>query len=396
MTRDRTEENSEDLRVNMVAPLMESAVIRSQEWKRAALAVPRHVFIPSFFEDAPGSDGITRYQAVESGRILELAYQDRTWVTQLDYGETLPGSEAVTGVPTSSSTLPSVVLGMLEDLDVSDGMRVLEVGTGTGYSTALLCARLGDGLVTSVEHDSELSAAAGDRLASLGYRPRLVVGDGACGYADGAPYERVIATYSPSCVPGQWVEQSAPGAVVLVSLVGSWGAYGYVRLTVDSTTQASGRFIENGPSFMPSRETSHLIPGRNPGPLLRAALTARTETTPETPEIDPAVLDDSAFVWTAQLALPGVVRLSLERDGVFGRWFLHSDGSWAVVETDQAGVLQVYQGGPSVLWSALESVARSWRDAGSPRMDRYGLTVAEGRNTVWLDEPENSVGVLGP
>ncbi|KWX01720.1 Protein-L-isoaspartate O-methyltransferase [Carbonactinospora thermoautotrophica] len=189
-----------------------SGDLRSPQWRAAVEQVPRHVFLPRFYTAAPNAQGFTEYTPVTpeiSGldEWLTLAYQNETWVTQLDHSDgswDTPG--AVTGIPTSSSTLPGVVVRMLEDLQVYDGARVLEIGTGTGYSTALLCARLGDDLVTSVEYDAVLSAAAASRLASLGYRPALVVGDGAHGHPPGVPYDRVIATCSFTHVPPAWVE----------------------------------------------------------------------------------------------------------------------------------------------------------------------------------------------
>jgi protein-L-isoaspartate O-methyltransferase len=69
---------------------------------------------------------------------------------------------------TSSSTLPSLVLEMLEELDVAEGHRVLEIGTGSGYNAALLCQRLGSELVTSVDIDPELVDLARERLAANG------------------------------------------------------------------------------------------------------------------------------------------------------------------------------------------------------------------------------------
>ena len=393
MTESQLEERASILRADMVVGLERAGAVTTPQWRAAALAVPRHVFLPSFYQDAPGPDGITRYTAVsrdsDPARWLELAYEDRTWVTQLDHGSTIPGGYSVTGTPTSSSTLPSVVLRMLQDLDVPDGATVLEVGTGTGYSTALLCARLSDHRVISVEHDAGLSAVDGERLASIGYRPRLLVGDGAKGCPGGPPIDRFIATYSPGHVPPQWLEQAAPGALILVSLVGSWDAYGYVQLEVQCTTRATGRFIDSGISFMLSRETSR----PTPGPLLRAAIAQRADAAATPPAIDAATLDDRSFVWAAQLALPGVVRLGLAANGATGQWFLHEDGSWAVLESS-GGSQRAYQGGPRPLWSLLENAGVKWLDEGRPTMDRYGLTVTPDANTVWLDDPTNPVGQL--
>lgn len=65
----------------------------------------------------------------------------------------------------------SLMARMLEALDVRDGDRVLEIGTGTGYNAALLCHRVGSHNVVSIDIDPALIAAARSRLASLGHHP---------------------------------------------------------------------------------------------------------------------------------------------------------------------------------------------------------------------------------
>ncbi|GHF41180.1 protein-L-isoaspartate O-methyltransferase [Kitasatospora xanthocidica] len=393
---DGTDETAHRLRAELTEELARDGSLRSPHWRDAVLAVPRHVFLPAFYTAEDGPDGITRYTAVsrdtDPQRWLRLAYENTTWVTQLDHGALpRPHAEPRTGTPTSSSTLPGVVVRMLEDLDVPDGANVLEVGTGTGYSTALLCARLGDRYVTSVEHDAVLSAADGERLASLGHRPRLVVGDGAKGCPDGGPYDRIIATYSPDHVPPAWPAQARPGAIILVSLVGGLDAYGYVKLRVGDGGEAQGRFIDSDVSFMLSRET------RRPpiGPLMRAALRDRHDTAGLDTAVRPDTLDDPSFLWTAQIAMPGTTRLRMAADGVTGRWFLHADGSWAVLESRPDGTTRAFQGGPRSLWSELEAAATAWISNGRPVLERYGLTVTPEANTVWLDDPGSPVGILG-
>ncbi|MDH6704109.1 methyltransferase of ATP-grasp peptide maturase system [Kitasatospora sp. MAA19] len=394
-TLDGIEGTAHGLRVTLAEELERDGSLRTPQWRDAVLAVPRHVFLPTFYTAVDGPDGITRYTAVsrdpDARKWLRLAYENTTWVTQLDHGTTRPNSEPVTGTPTSSSTLPGVVVRMLEDLDVPDRVSVLEVGTGTGYSTALLCARLGDQYVTSVEHDAVLSAADGKRLASIGYHPHLIVGDGAKGNPDSSgPYGRIIATYSPNRVPAEWLAQALPGGVILVSLVGGLDAYGYVKLHVGDG-EAQGRFINSDVSFMLSRETRRPVIG----PLMRAAIQARDDAGGLDTAVHPHTLDNPAFLWHAQLTMPGTTRLRLSADSVAGQWFLHPDGSWAVLESRNDGTTRAFQGGPRALWSELAAATSTWLSNGRPGLDRYGLTVTPKTNTVWLDDPGNTVGVLG-
>jgi protein-L-isoaspartate O-methyltransferase len=127
---------------------------------------------------------------------LELVYSDTTLITAVaDY------AERGVQIPVSSSSKPDLMVRMLEELDVTDGDRVLEIGTGTGYNAALLCHRLGSQNVFSVDVDPALIAAARSRLARLGYHPTLAAADGAAGIAEHAPYDRIIATCSVPVIP---------------------------------------------------------------------------------------------------------------------------------------------------------------------------------------------------
>lgn len=107
---------------------------------------------------------------------------------------------------------------MLETLDVRDSDRVLEIGTGAGYNAALLCHRLGDRQVYSVDVEPDLVDAARSRLAALGYHPTLVCADGGLGLPEHAPYDRIIATCSVPRVPWSWVGQTKLDGVILADL----------------------------------------------------------------------------------------------------------------------------------------------------------------------------------
>jgi protein-L-isoaspartate O-methyltransferase len=115
------------------------------------------VFVPELVwcqdRDAEGDCDLVPLRRDEDPlRWLELAYADDSVVTQVDEGR--PAGENGCGFEaTSSASMPAVVAQMLTALEVEPGMRVLEIGTGTGYNAALLAHRLDASHVVSVEID---------------------------------------------------------------------------------------------------------------------------------------------------------------------------------------------------------------------------------------------------
>ena len=110
---------------------------------------------------------------------------------------------------------PYIVALMSEALCLSGEERVLEIGTGSGYQTAIL-AELAD-TVTTIERSSALSQIAQERLVQLGYHNIcFVVGDGTVGLSAEAPFDRILAAGSlPSIPPGFLNQLSSNGIIVL-------------------------------------------------------------------------------------------------------------------------------------------------------------------------------------
>ncbi len=117
---------------------------------------------------------------------------------------------------------PYIVASMTEWAEVGRRDRVLEIGTGSGYQTAIL-AELADD-VRSVEIVPELAARARAVLDRLGYtRVRTRVGDGWQGWPEASPYDVILVTAAPEAVPPELVAQLAPGGRLVVPVgEGAW------------------------------------------------------------------------------------------------------------------------------------------------------------------------------
>lgn len=110
---------------------------------------------------------------------------------------------------------PYVVAWMTELLDIHPGMKVLEIGTGSGYQTAILAEM--NAVVYSVERVAELYEATRNRLAAMGYgNVHLKLDDGTLGWPEQAPFDRILVTAGGPRVPEPYVEQLAdPGLLIM-------------------------------------------------------------------------------------------------------------------------------------------------------------------------------------
>jgi protein-L-isoaspartate(D-aspartate) O-methyltransferase len=178
------------MRERLAARVVADTRIGSERVAAALHAVPRHLFLP--------------------GQRPEAAYQNDAIVTKRDEN----------GQPISSSSQPTIMAIMLDQLDLAPGQRVLEIGAGTGYNAALISQVVGpSGQVTSVDIDPELIGPAREHLARAGFGDVTVVwADGAGGYPERAPYDRIIATVGVSDLAPTWLEQAVPQARIVVPL----------------------------------------------------------------------------------------------------------------------------------------------------------------------------------
>ncbi|MEV7964721.1 methyltransferase, FxLD system [Sphaerisporangium sp. NPDC088356] len=181
---------AERLRHALADRLCDQGTVRTERVEAALRAVPRHLFVPA----VP----------------LEEAYADDPVYTKADGA----------GVSISAASQPTIVAMMLEQLQAEPGQRVLEIGAGTGYNAGLLAHMVGkDGQVTTIDVDDDIVDGARSGLAAADCKNvRVILGDGALGYADGAPYDRVIATVGAWDLPPAWLEQLAPDGRLVVPL----------------------------------------------------------------------------------------------------------------------------------------------------------------------------------
>lgn len=175
------------LRQRLVDGLKRANALRNVAVEEAMRAVPRHVFAPN--------------------AAIEVAYEDR-----------VIGLKEEGGVPLSTISQPTMIAEMLQQLGIVPGQRMLEIGTGSGYTTALLAHLTGPaGSIVSLDLEPDLVRDANARFDRLKIQNiYAIAGDGAAGYAKGAPFDRILLTASANDIEAAWWEQLRPhGRIVL-------------------------------------------------------------------------------------------------------------------------------------------------------------------------------------
>ncbi|WP_228926920.1 methyltransferase domain-containing protein [Streptomyces sp. DH7] len=363
------------------------------DWLAAYQAVPRDMFVPDRIW--PGiADGTRQHPVVDRAKDVDAwfaaVYSDIPLTTQWDDGSHT--GDGVGETPSSSSSQPHMVFSMLADLGVEDGNRALEIGTGTGWNSALLAHRLGAENVVSIEFDAEIAKEARKKHREAGLSPLVVVRDGRLGYPEGAPFDRVEATCSIGEVPRSWIEQTLPGGLIVAPWGTPYGGEAIVRLTVDGDG-ASGPFTRSS-AFMRLRQQR---PGRLPHDAYLKGRPWPADGDRSRTSLSPAAVEG----WLVQFAIGlqmAEAFWTVERydDGSYTLWTYSGDGqSWASADYEPgAESFEVVQSGPRRLWDATEAAYAWWDARGRPDFERFGLTVSCEGQRAWLDTPDNPVPIV--
>lgn len=358
--------------------LLQRGELSDAGWHAAVAAVPRHLFLPRVHEYRGGT-----WHPVEAGSDggLDLLYANRALTTALS-------DRGTHSVAAARSTKPGLVARMLQELGVREGHRVLEIGTGGGYATALLAHRIGDDNVFSVDLSAERVRTARQRLAATGHHPTLVCGDGAAGLTEHGPYDRIVAHCSVPAVPRAWLDQLAEGGIMLLDLEVGVGA-GSLALLHRRGDRVEGRFLDRWAALPPLRHRANepaVAAGLHGGPV-------RTRGTTAPPE----PWWNNRVVWfLAQFTgVPRDVRTGAQLDPATNRrrfaTMTGADGSRAVVGAHPTprGDWAVTESGPTELWAGVERAHELWERRGHPGWARLGVSATRERQWVWLDSPDD-------
>ncbi|HZV05966.1 MAG TPA: rRNA adenine N-6-methyltransferase family protein [Gemmataceae bacterium] len=203
----------EEANQRLVDQLIARGALWSQPLIEAFRATPRHRFLQRVWHYQEQNGGWREVPTQVPGRQeLRLLYADRALTTRLS--EPAPG---LPPMPISSSSQPSLMAEMLEDLRLEPGLKTLEIGAGTGYNAALLSHVVGR--VISLEIDRRVLAEAEESLRAFpDRRVELRHGDGRLGCPEAAPFDRILITAAALDLEPAWLEQLSADGLLLVPL----------------------------------------------------------------------------------------------------------------------------------------------------------------------------------
>ena len=171
-----------DEKIRLIERLKRYGYIRSKEVENAMLSVRREDFVPP---------SVRRY-----------AYDDTP--LEIGFGQTI--------------SAPHMVAMMCEELELKKGLKILEIGAGSGYHAAVISKIIGEeGKVYSIERIAELAEFARKNLEKAGIKNvEVIEGDGSLGLPEHAPYDRILVTCSAPDIPKPLIEQLKEGGIILI------------------------------------------------------------------------------------------------------------------------------------------------------------------------------------
>ncbi len=141
---------------------------------------------------------------------------------------------------------PGVVSRMTEWLDIKDGQKILEIGTGSAWQTAILSYLVGTGTVYSVEFHSELVKFARENLEKFQLdNVHVILGDGSLGYPQASPYDRIIITAACTEIPLPLLEQLGENGLIIAPVGNSSQSLVLLKKTSEGIIE-----IKNQPNYV--------------------------------------------------------------------------------------------------------------------------------------------------
>ncbi|MGA5819946.1 methyltransferase domain-containing protein [Kitasatospora sp. NPDC094028] len=331
----------------------------------AMAAVPRHLLMPRLFAPLGSERPVRRWRLVDlqddPEQHLAVCYGMDQVVVQLDCRPQClyaVGSE-YTGIPSGQSSGAGLLAVSLQDVRLAPGDRLLEIGSCTGYLSAV-AAELTGRQATGVEIDRELARDTTQRLAAIGADVRIVVRDGLRGLPEG-PWDAITASFAVRHIPAAWLHHLAPGGRLRTTVTtGAPGWHATALVHRDERGILSGRL---------AAELWGHVPDRAGGWIPLPAAPAGSGRSRSAVLVPPAPAERGFWVALAH-ALPGVRRHwapGFDDEVVL----VAADGSRAAVARDGS---HATEWGPRNLWLEAEEIHARWTAAGSPAEYRLEFT----------------------
>jgi protein-L-isoaspartate(D-aspartate) O-methyltransferase len=367
--------------------LADQGSLTDPRWREALLAVPRHLFVPDRAWARPDrldSEGFRLDLAADPDLWWATVYSDAVIVLQIEDGAGDPA--AGIGQATSSVSAPGIVVVMGELLDVQEGDRVLEIGTGSGWTAALLAHLAGPaGGVVSLEIDPALAATAAENLAAVRNRPEVRAEDAAVADLGASSYDRLHVACGIDGLPWSWVEALRIGGVGVVPWCPPFGVGNRLRFVRTGPREAVGRL--HGPCGFMMMRSQRTELGRASDFLhdWDDKRIVRTELDPRSLVADPRA-DWRDYGGDAAIAamVPGVGYLLLGDELLLYESFpgARESGSWALA---RRGRVAVY--GPRDLFAEVTRAWQRWVDLGRPARTELRVTFTPAGRRLWYGDP---------